>query len=46
MLIVRGPDHPNSMGRGCFTIFDKHRFVGYQKSMTLLDNGQQFLAPL
>lgn len=40
MFIVRGPDHPNTQIKGSPTIFDKHRFYNYGKSMTLLENGQ------
>ena len=42
MLIGRGPDHPISTKKNCFSIFDKHAFYNYNRSATLLDNGQQF----
>lgn len=40
MIIVRGPDHPVARIKNNPTIFDRHRFYGYNKSMTLLDNSQ------
>jgi hypothetical protein len=40
MIIARGPDHPNSLSKQYPTIFDKHNFYNYNKSLTLLDNGQ------
>lgn len=46
MMIVRGADHPISMKKNCCTIFDKHNFYNYNRSATLLDNGQQFHSSL
>ena len=46
MMIVRGPDHPLSMKRNIFSLFDKHIFYNYNRSCTILDNGQQFSGSL
>jgi hypothetical protein len=46
LVIARGPDHPISNIKGYPTLMDKHRFYNYSKSMTLLDNGQEFMEPL
>lgn len=46
MMIVRGPDHPVVMRRNVFSLYDKHIFYSYNRSCTLLDNGQQFSVSL
>jgi hypothetical protein len=46
MMIFRGQDHPNSPNSNINTIFDKHAFYNYNRSVTLLDNGPHFVASL
>lgn len=41
VIIGRGNDCPLGSAK-CYSLYDKHRFYGYNRSMTLLDNGQQF----
>lgn len=39
-MIARGPDHPATLSKQCKVLFDKHQFYNYNKSLTLMDNGQ------
>lgn len=45
-MILRGQDHPATIKRDCPAIMDKHNFYNYNRSGTLLDNGQASMSSL
>lgn len=42
-MIVRGPDHPKALTtQNVYTLFDKHCFYKYNRSIVLLENSNKF----
>lgn len=46
MIIMRGNDHQKLIGKEFMVLEDCHQFYGYNRSMSLLDNGQIFVSSL
>ncbi len=43
LMIVRGPDHPKTLSTpNVQTIFDKHTFYKYNRSIVLVENSNKF----
>ena len=45
ILVGRGPDHPDTF-QVTKSILDSHSFGGYHRSVTLMENNQEFVEPL